>query len=112
VRLLQSLPEHDSPRLADDRRVTIEKIRSTLREVPSMKRAIVSAVIIAATLGISTGTASAGKAVAGCPDSFKLAKASKFEDQTIDKNGDGYVCWTTIPTPPPNFNVIDNNFVG
>jgi hypothetical protein len=77
-----------------------------------MKRVIVSAVIIAATLGISTGTASAGKPVAGCPDSFQLAKASKFEDQTIDKNGDGYVCWTTIPTPPPNFNVIDNNFKG
>jgi hypothetical protein len=26
VGLLQSLPEHDSPRLADDRHVTIEKI--------------------------------------------------------------------------------------
>jgi hypothetical protein len=77
-----------------------------------MKRAIVSAVIVAATLGISTGTASAGKPVAGCPDSYQLAKAYKFEDQTIDKNGDGYVCWTNIPTPPPNFNVIDNNYPG
>jgi hypothetical protein len=78
-----------------------------------MKRIIVSAVLVAASLGASVGTASAAnKPIAGCPDSYQLAKASKFEDQTIDKNGDGYVCWTTIPTPPPNTNVIDNNYHG
>jgi hypothetical protein len=96
----------------DDRRVTIEKVQIHSREVSSMKRVIVSAVIIAATLGVSTGNASADKAVGGCPDSYQLTRASKFSDQTIDKNGDGWVCWTTIPTPPPNNNVIDNNFVG
>jgi hypothetical protein len=71
---------------------------------------IVSAVIVAATLGISAGTASAGnKPVAGCSDSFQLDKASKYSDQTIDKNGDGWICVKTIPTPPPNINAIDNS---
>jgi hypothetical protein len=73
------------------------------------KRAILTALIVVCTIGFGTATASAGKAVGGCPNSYQLAKASKFPDQTIDKNGDGYVCWTTIPTPPPNNNVIDNN---
>jgi hypothetical protein len=74
------------------------------------KRTILAALIVTCTIGVSAGPASAGKAVGGCPDSYQLAKASKFPDQTIDKNGDGYVCWTTIPTPPPNNNVVDNNF--
>ena len=73
------------------------------------KRTILAALIVACTIGVSAGPASAGKAIGGCPDSYQLAKASKFPDQTIDKNGDGWVCAKTIPSPPPNNNVVDNN---
>jgi hypothetical protein len=72
------------------------------------KRAILTALIVVCTIGVGTTTASAGQPVAGCTNSFQLAKASKFPDQTIDRNGDGWVCAKTIPTPPPNNNVIDN----
>jgi hypothetical protein len=75
------------------------------------KRTIFSALIVIGTMGIGTTAASAGQPVAGCPSDYQLAKASKFpQGETIDKNGDGYVCWTTIPTPPPNRNVIDNKY--
>ena len=73
------------------------------------KRTILSALIVVCTIGAGATTASAGQPVGGCTDSFQLARASKFPDQTIDKNGDGWVCAKTIPTPPPNNNVVDNN---
>jgi hypothetical protein len=74
------------------------------------RRTILAALMAVCAIGISTTTASAGQAVGGCPDSYQLVKASKFSIQTIDKNGDGYICFTTIPTPPPNTNLIDNNY--
>jgi hypothetical protein len=74
------------------------------------RRTIISALMAICAIGLSATTASAGKAVGGCPDSYQLVKASKFSTQSIDRNGDGYICFTTIPTPPPNTNLIDNNF--
>lgn len=56
----------------------------------------------------------------GCPDGYgspvTIKQAVKITGSTyesvaaIDKNGDTFVCVTSIPTPPPEtHNVIDNN---
>jgi hypothetical protein len=80
------------------------------REGILVKRRIVVIGVLAATIGLMSGTASAGqKPVGGCPNSYDLVKA-KGEKALADLNGDGWVCITPIPANPPgSINVIDNN---
>jgi hypothetical protein len=85
-----------------------------------MKRWLVSLLVVG-----SIGTAAAGTAwaaqtgpVGGCPDGYdlltikqavKVTGNTTANIQSINKNGDNYVCVVHIPTPPPDHNVIDNN---
>jgi hypothetical protein len=62
---------------------------------------------VAAVLAIS-GTAVAGKAINGCPDSYSLIKAKV--DPVVDINGDGWICTKQIGPSPGGigFSDIDN----
>ena len=78
-----------------------------------MKRRIVVVGMLAAILGLMSGTASAKQEpVGGCPNSYKLVslKGPKDPKAIADLNGDGWVCTTPIPAyPPGSFNTVDNN---
>jgi hypothetical protein len=85
-----------------------------------MKRWLVSLLVVGSMISLAPGTASAAKSapVGGCGDGYdlltikqavKVTGSTEENIQTINKNGDNYVCVTEIPTPPPNHNVIDNN---
>ena len=85
-----------------------------------MKRWLVSTLVACPLVSLVPGTASAAKStpVGGCPDGYDLQTIKEAVKttgnteatiQSINKNGDNYVCVVEIPTPPPNHNVIDNN---
>jgi hypothetical protein len=85
-----------------------------------MKRWLVSIVAAGSLVSLVPGTASAAKTppAGGCPDGYDLQTIKEAVKttgnttetiQSINKNGDNYVCVVEIPTPPPNHNVIDNN---
>src|SRR5439155_9667619 len=71
------------PRRSGARRLTFSALPAEGGKRVNAKRTILSALIVVCTIGASATTASAGQPVGGCSDSFKLARASKFPDQTI-----------------------------
>ena len=69
----------------------------------------VSLLTAVGVLATGAATASAGKAIGGCPDSYQLIKAKV--DPIADKNGDGWICTKQIGAPPGTtaYSDIDNN---
>jgi hypothetical protein len=67
--------------------------------------AVLAVVVFVLTV---SGTAVAGKAVNGCPDSYSLIKAKV--DPVVDINGDGWICTKQIGPAPDGigFSDIDN----
>jgi hypothetical protein len=71
-----------------------------------MRRKVLLGALLAAFLAVlaMSGTASAGKPIGGCPDSFTLIRANV--DPVVDINGDGWICTKKLA---PDYNDIDNN---
>jgi len=75
-----------------------------------MKRKLLLGALLAAVVAVLaiSGTAVAGRAINGCPDSYSLIRANV--DPVVDINGDGWICTKQIGPAPGGigFSDIDN----